>query len=169
MTGRSGSAMLLVFAAVASAGYQRPHRAAAKFQTIVFVCQYGRAKSVVAARFFNRMAAEQRLAYRGVARGIQPEVTIPPYVREPVRADGFEIGADENPVRIDVEEIRAASAVVCIMCRLPKAYAVVARQTIEWTDVPDVDAGYDAARDKIVAHLNEFVTHLAQRSTSPRS
>lgn len=133
---------------------------AAKPQTIVFVCPFGSAKSVVAARFFNRMATEKGLPYRAVARGLTPEATIPPYVRQPIRADGFEIGAAEKPVRLKAAEVRDASAVVCIMCQLPQEHSTVARQSIEWSDVPDVDAGYGPARDKIVAHLNELVGTL---------
>ena len=129
-------------------------------QTIVFVCPFGSAKSVVAALFFNRMAAERGLPYRAVARGLTPEATIPSYVREPIRTDGFEIGAAEKPVRLSTAEVKSASAVVCIMFELPKTQSAAARESIRWTDVPDVDAGYGPARDKIVAHLNELVGNL---------
>ena len=143
---------------------QSPQQPADKTQTIVFVCQYGSAKSVIAARFFNRMAAERGLPYRAVARGIEPESTIPPYVREPIRGDGFEIGVDEKPVALDIAETRNASSVVAIMCKLPPAHSSAARESSEWTDVPDVSEGYAAARDKIVAHLNEIVNKLAATS-----
>jgi len=133
---------------------------AAKPQTIVFVCPFGSAKSVVAARFFNRMAKERGLPYRAVARGLTPEATIPSYVREPIRADGFDIAAGEKPVRLKAAEVRGASAVVCIMCQLPQEHSTVARKSIEWSDVPDVDAGYGPARAKIVAHLSELVGTL---------
>src|SRR4029453_6764850 len=104
-------------------GCQLAPQAAEKPQTIVFVCPYGSAKSVVAARFFNRMAGERRLPFRAVARGLTPEDTIPPYVREPIRADGFEIGVDEKPVRLEPDEIRGASVVVCIKCQQSKGQA----------------------------------------------
>jgi protein-tyrosine-phosphatase len=129
---------------------------------IVFVCPHGSAKSVVAARFFNRMAGEMS-GYRAVARGIEPEPTIPAYVRGPIRKDGFEIGIDEKPVPLDPAEIRSAATVVCIKCKLPQPYAALARQELHWSDVPDFDAGYDAARDKILAHLKEFMAQLATR------
>jgi hypothetical protein len=83
----------------------------------VFVCPFGSAKSVVAARFHNRMASERGLPYRAVARGLTPQSTIPAYVREPIRSDGFEIGADEKPIALADAEIRAASAVVCLKCQ----------------------------------------------------
>jgi protein-tyrosine-phosphatase len=126
----------------------------------VFVCPFGSAKSVVAARFFNRMATERGLPYRAVARGLTPESTIPAYVREPIRSDGFEIGADEKPIALTEAEIRGASAVVCIKCQLTAAQTSMTPQSLEWVDVPDVDAGYPAARDKIVGHLKELVSRL---------
>ena len=153
---KGGARMIFVKSVKAS-----PARAASvKPETIVFVCPFGSAKSVVAARFFNRMAEQQKLPYRAVARGLTPEATIPAYVREPIRGDGFEIGAAEKPVRLQTAEVRSAAAVVCIMCELPRAQSAAARESIRWTDVPDVDAGYGPARDKIVAHLNELVANL---------
>jgi arsenate reductase len=152
---------LLACLAVPFANGQNPRMPADKTQTIIFVCPHGSAKSVVAAKFFNRMAAERGLPYRAVARGVEPEGTIPSGVREPLQGDGFEIRADEKPVPLDTAEIRNASAVVTIMTKLPPAQSSAARKPIEWTDVPDISDGYGAARDKIVAHLNELVIKLA--------
>jgi hypothetical protein len=131
-----------------------------KTGTIVFVCRYGSAKSVVAARFFNRIAAEEGLPFHAVARGIEPEPVIPLYVREPIRADHFEIGPEEKPVPLDAGETHDAAAVVCIMCKLPPGQLAVARQSIEWTDVPDVSDGYAAARDRILGHMKELMVRL---------
>jgi Domain of Unknown Function (DUF1259) len=131
--------------------------------TIVFVCPYGSAKSVVAARFFNRIAADEGLPFHAVARGIEPEPVIPQYVREPIRADRFEIGPDEKPVRLDAGETHDAVAVICIMCKLPPGQLAVARQSIEWTDVPDVSEGYTAARDRILGHMQELTARLVAK------
>jgi len=134
-----------------------------KTGTVVFVCRYGSAKSVVAARFFNRIAAEEGLPFHAVARGIEPEPVIPPYVREPIRADRFEIGPEEKPVPLDAGETQDAVAVVCIMCKLPPGQLAVARQSIEWTDVPDVSDGYTAARDRILGHMKELMVRLVAK------
>jgi hypothetical protein len=134
-----------------------------KTGTIVFVCRYGSAKSVVAARFFNRIAAEEGLPFHAVARGIEPEPVIPLYVREPIRADSFEIGPEEKPVPLDAGETRDAVAVVCIMCKLPPGQLALARQSIEWTDVPDVSDGYTAARDRIMGHMKELMVRLVAK------
>ena len=134
-----------------------------KTGTIVFVCRNGSAKSVVAARFFNRIAAEEGLPFLAVARGIEPEPVIPPYVREPIRADRFEIGPEEKPVPLDAGETHDAVAVICIMCKLPPGQLAVARQSMEWTDVPDVSEGYTAARDKILGHMKELMVQLVAK------
>lgn len=131
--------------------------------TVVFVCRYGSAKSVVAARFFNRIAAEEGLPFHAVARGIEPEPVIPPYVREPMRADRFEIGPEEKPVPLQAGETHEALAVVCIMCKLPPEQLAVARQAIEWTDVPDVSDGYAAARDRILGHMEDLMVRLVSK------
>src|SRR5260221_10449249 len=86
--------------------------------TIVFVCRYGSAKSILAARFFNRIAEEEGLPFHAVARGIEPEPVIPLYVREPIRADRFEIGPEQKPVRLDAGATHDATAVICIICKL---------------------------------------------------
>jgi hypothetical protein len=48
----------------------RPHR-------VVFVCEHGSVKSLVAMVYFNRRAQERGLAYRAVARGIAAEPEVP--------------------------------------------------------------------------------------------
>jgi len=131
-----------------------------KSGAVVFVCRYGSAKSVVAARFFNRIATEEGLPFHAVARGIEPEPVIPSYVREPIRADRFEIGPEEKPVPLEAGETHDAVAVICIMCKLPREQLAVARQAIEWTDVPDVSDGYTVARDRILGHMKELTAQL---------
>ncbi len=45
-------------------------------KTVVFVCQHGTAKSMVAAAHFNRLAQQQNLPYRAISRGITPEASL---------------------------------------------------------------------------------------------
>ncbi len=42
-------------------------------KTILFVCEHGAAKSVVAAAYFNRLAEEKGLNYKTVFRGTKPD------------------------------------------------------------------------------------------------
>lgn len=46
-------------------------------QTVLFVCEHGAVKSVVAAAHFNRLAAERAFPFRAVSRGTAPDSTVP--------------------------------------------------------------------------------------------
>ena len=41
--------------------------------TVVFVCEHGAAKSVIATAYFNKIAAERGLRARAVYRGVNPQ------------------------------------------------------------------------------------------------
>ena len=49
--------------------------------TILFVCEHGSAKSIIAAAHFNDLAARTGSPYRAIARGLRPDREIPPYVK----------------------------------------------------------------------------------------
>src|SRR5689334_20064176 len=59
--------------------------------TILFVCQHGSAKSVIAAAHFNDLANKNGLPYRAIARGIHPDKEIPTYVKSGLAAEGLSI------------------------------------------------------------------------------
>jgi arsenate reductase len=45
---------------------------------IIFVCEHGAAKSVIAATYFNHLAEKAGSARRAIARGINPERELSP-------------------------------------------------------------------------------------------
>src|SRR5207247_1515616 len=51
-------------------------RAAAADPTVVFVCEHGAAKSVIATTYFNKIAAERGLRARAVYRGVNPQAEL---------------------------------------------------------------------------------------------
>ena len=40
---------------------------------IVFVCEHGAAKSVIAVAYFNKLASEAKLEFHAIARGTNPD------------------------------------------------------------------------------------------------
>ena len=50
---------------------------------VVFVCEHGSVKSLVAQEWFNRRAKERGLAVRAVSRGITPDASVPPAAPSP--------------------------------------------------------------------------------------
>ena len=56
---------------------------------VVFVCEHGAAKSILAATYFNQLAERSGLPVRAVARGTAPEAEVPRAVVEGLKRDGF--------------------------------------------------------------------------------
>jgi len=129
---------------------------------VVFVCEHGSAKSMIAASHFNRLAAERALAVRAVSRGTVPDDVVPALVREGLRADGVEIGA-VTPQALDVADARGAALFVAFDVDVPAATAgrVPVRR---WDGMPSVLADYAVARGAITAHVAQLVVELAGAS-----
>jgi Low molecular weight phosphotyrosine protein phosphatase len=62
-------------------------------RTVVFVCQHGAAKSVLAAALLERLAAERGAQLRVLARGTEPEPAITPAAAAGLLAEGIDVRA----------------------------------------------------------------------------
>ena len=76
---------------------------------VVFVCEHGSAKSLVAASLFERMARERGVEARAISRGTAPDASVPPAVVEALRADGFDVAAF-RPQALTGADVAAAGA-----------------------------------------------------------
>jgi protein-tyrosine-phosphatase len=56
---------------------------------VLFVCLHGSAKSLIAAEYFNRLAAARGLAARAASAGTEPDDAIPRRVTQGLGADGM--------------------------------------------------------------------------------
>ena len=127
--------------------------------TILFVCEHGSAKSVIAAAHFNRMAETRGLPYRAVSRGIHPDAKIPGNIKAGLLADGLDV-SNWTPKPVVDGDLRRAERVVTLSCELPKSKSVDASKTIDWRNVPAVSDGYQAARADIVERVDELLKTL---------
>src|SRR3982751_846284 len=50
--------------------------------TVVFVCEHGAAKSVLASQYFEQLAKERGLKIRAISRGTNPDKEVGPAVRK---------------------------------------------------------------------------------------
>lgn len=126
---------------------------------VVFVCEHGAAKSVVAAAYFNRLAQEHHLPLRAVARGVTPQDQLSTSAMNGLRADGVTSDVTK-PSALSREEAQSALRVVSFL-PLP-AGMTGERPPIEWDDVPATGDGYDIARDTIVEHVKVLFEELAK-------
>ena len=130
---------------------------AAESKQIIFVCEHGSVKSIVAVAHFNRMAEQAGLDYRAISRGTVPDTEIPAGVIAGLKQDGLTPSL-LKPVKLDPVEARGAARIVA-MCALPGEYADDKR-VAKWTDVPPVTVDYAKARDVLVRHLRELIAEL---------
>jgi arsenate reductase (thioredoxin) len=124
---------------------------------VIFVCEHGAAKSVVATAYFNKLAAERKLPLRAVFRGTSPQDELSARAVEGLKADGVAVPTGK-PSTITGADVAAATYIFAIGCTLPDA-ALRSGKAADWSDVPD-DQGYGPMRDAIVRHVKLLLDEL---------
>src|SRR5215467_808387 len=102
---------ILLFAACSTA----PKR------TIVFVCEHGAARSVIAAAYFNRFAAERHLPYHAIARGTSPQEELSVATVKGLEADGIPFER-AKPRPLTEADARDAARLMAF-CPIPDKFA----------------------------------------------
>ena len=133
--------------------------------SVVFVCAHGAAKSLIAATYFNKLAAERGLPYRATFRGVTPDDSLSARALDGLKSDGL-VPPSDKPQAIGDADIRAATHIFAIGCTLPDP-AQRSGKADTWSDVPDTQ-GYGPMRDAIVGHVKELLDRLAASGT-PRA
>ena len=132
---------------------------------VLFVCEHGNVKSLMAASYFNRMARARGLRYRAVSRGSAPDSdSVPPAIVAALRDDGFDVSGF-RPLAIEKPEIEAAVRLVLINTELPPEM-VLGIGIERWTDVPPASRDFEAARRSLMAHVRELIDEL-ERARAP--
>jgi protein-tyrosine-phosphatase len=124
---------------------------------VVFVCEHGAAKSLIATAYFNKLAADRGLPYRATFRGTAPQEALSVRAVEGLKADGVPI-PDGKPAALAPGDIAQATHIFAIGCELPDA-ARESGKADDWNDVPD-DQGYVPMRDGIVRHVRWLLDEL---------
>jgi len=126
---------------------------------VVFICQKGAAKSLIAAAYFNKMAAERGLRERAAFRALTPQEAVSASVVDDLKADGVAI-PDGMPTAIGRADITGATHVFALGCELPSA---AAGKGVTWTDIPS-DRGYGPMRDAIVSRVSALLDQIQGRA-----
>lgn len=142
-----------------------PHLAAQSVKastepTVVFVCEHGAAKSVIATAYFNKIAAERGLPDRAIYRGANPQAELSVSALKGLTDDGLPLPSDK-PAPMTSADVASATHIFAIGCALP-THATVSGKTDRWDDVPD-DQGYAAQRDAIRKHVERLIDQLQKR------
>ncbi|HSL43277.1 MAG TPA: hypothetical protein VK897_07590 [Anaerolineales bacterium] len=121
---------------------------------IVFVCEHGAAKSILAATYFNQLASQMGLDIRAIARGTNPDDALSPQTVTGLAKDGL-TPAESTPQKLTEADLESAQHVIAF-CELPagdQSQITVQR----WDDVPPVSENYEQARDVIVNRIHQLL------------
>lgn len=127
---------------------------------ILFVCEHGAAKSIIAAAYFNKLAHENGLNLQAVARGTTPDEELSPIAVQGLMTDGL-ASTEVTPQQLLPAEVESAQRVIAFGDLFNKAD----HQDIEienWNDVPPVSKDYQIARDVIMEHLTHLFAEIGK-------
>jgi arsenate reductase (thioredoxin) len=127
-------------------------------KTIIFVCEHGAAKSIIAASYFNKLANEKGLKFTAIARGTNPDETLSPITVQGLQKDGVAI-TETQPKKITIEEIKSAHLLVTF-CNISDEEVQHANEIEHWRGIPPVSENYEIARDFIKSNLNQIIEEL---------
>ena len=134
-------------------------------QTVLFVCEHGTAKSVVAAAHFNKLAAEKKLALRAESRGTAPDPAVPQRIVAGLKGEGLSLPAGFTPAPVSAKDVAGAARVVTFDVSLPAT--AEASSITRWNGLPALSDGFGPANAAIKARVEALINEL-EAAKKPR-
>jgi arsenate reductase len=126
--------------------------------TVVFVCEHGSAKSVIAAVEFKRMAIENGLDLNILTRGTNPDAEIPKLVRDGLKAGGYDIGT-LKPTKVSSKDLEGATKIISFGPDLTP-WITDGTKITDWSATPSVSEDYRRASEYIRGQLELLLKEL---------
>ena len=133
--------------------------ASAQTKTVVFVCEHGAAKSVVAAAHFNKLASERGLPFRAVSRGTAPDPIVPAGIERGLASERLAPPPGFKPSSVGATDVAGALKVVTFDVILP--VATDASKVSRWDKMPAFSDGYEPASAAIATRVEALVNELS--------
>lgn len=127
---------------------------------VVFVCEHGSAKSLIAASLFNKVAAERGLPFRALSRGLKPDASVPPKIVQFLHEEGIEV-ENFKPGELSPIDISTASRVVAMGVDLSPFNSATVATVEHWNDLPaSSSADFAATRTAMLGHIETLLDQL---------
>jgi protein-tyrosine-phosphatase len=134
-------------------------------KTVLFVCEHGTVKSLLAKVLFEQYAQEVGLLMRAESRGTHADSTVPPWMLRGLALDHVTLGS-WHPKPLGAGDLATASYIVSF--DVPGAATAAARAPrAQWNGLPSVTQDYSKGRDAIKARVHQLVDSL-KRAEIPR-
>jgi arsenate reductase len=142
-----------------SALEQRWTRITPQRTTVLFICQHGAAKSVLASAYFQRLADQRGLRVRVESVGVEPQESVSPVVMEHLQRNGYTVPVTKPRV-VTEKDLDAADVVIAMGCDL-KGLPAAPRRLQQWDDVPgpseDLAGADEVIRRRVVVLVEELL------------
>lgn len=109
-------------------------------RNIIFICERGAAKSVIAAAYFNKLANEKGLNLQAIARGTNPDDELSPKTVAGLMEDGL-YPTESVPQKLLPVDVEFAQRVITF-CDLSDVEFISTVQIEHWDNVPPVSENY---------------------------
>jgi arsenate reductase (thioredoxin) len=123
---------------------------------ILFVCQYGTAKSAISREFFRQRARQRGIEVLAFSRGITIEDHVPPKLRQSLAKDGINPSI-EPPQLLKPDDWHAADILVAFN-QLPND--VHHPDIRDWTDLPSIIDEYKKARSIMKKRIEALLSEI---------
>ena len=132
---------------------------------VLFVCEHGTVKSLLAKLLFDEYAAEVGLQMPAVSRGTRADSVVPPWMQARLATDHLALGS-WRPQTLGPQDLATAALVVSF--DVPLAATATARAPhARWDGLPSVSTQYADGRDAIKVRVRQLVDSL-KRASGPR-
>lgn len=139
-----------------------PHRK----PQVLFVCEHGTVRSLLAKVLFEQYAAEVGLPMQAVSRGTRADSILPPWMQQNLAADHFELGS-WRPQTLRPDDL--ANAALVVSFDVPSsATAGAGAPRAFWDSLPSVSRDYVTGRDAIKARVHRLVDSLFKATAARR-
>ncbi len=126
---------------------------------VVFVCEHGAGKSVVAAAYFNKIARERNLDWQASCRGVDPDDEVSEATKEGLLSDQL-LDPALKPQKLTAADLDAVEKIIHFT-PLPN-YDNTTPNTLDWTSLPNLNGGYQARRDEFIKKINQLFDELGK-------
>jgi len=130
-------------------------------RSVLFVCEHGAAKSVLAASYFNALARRAGLSWVARARGTAPDVTVFPAVASGLAAEGVAL-CQTRPEALQPGDLTRADLIVSFDQPGVAAGGPESARVVAWDALPPVSADYGQASQAIFERVDALIRDLTE-------
>jgi protein-tyrosine-phosphatase len=141
-----------------ASGISEPVEADRKSPVVLFVCEFGTAKSAIAREVLRKRASERGVAVVTLSRGLKIENHISPWLKAKLDADNIDPRHDAPRV-LTGKDIRTADIVVTFAA-LPTGYQP--HRLLDWAELPSVNDDYVTARADLDQRIDGLLDSIAK-------